>query len=246
MTGILALHGGAEFHPADDAFLRALLHAAAAGRGRRDDPQPLRAVMVTTASARYDPGATAAMGARAIADVADGLGLVVDVTEARAIDRASAADPEIVARIAAADLVHVPGGDPDVVLEVLGGSPALDAIRRAWRRGAAVAGASAGAMAFGRITWTPGGLRAGFGWAGDVLVVPHAAEGRMLEAIHQRSAIGEPRIALLGLAECTGVIGDGSGSWQVAGIGPAWWVPAGTRAAAARRSGETIQISVAA
>ena len=246
MAGLLALHGGAEFQRPDDAFLTALLRATAVGAALAGaDRGPLRVALVTTATAKHDPGATFAIGASALERLARKLGLRVAVEEARAIDAASAADREIASRIARADLVHVPGGDPDVVLDVLGGSAALDAIRSAWRRGAAVAGASAGAMAFGRVTWTPGGMRTGFGWAGDLLVVPHADEARMDDAVRQRASMGEPRVGLLGLAECTGVIRDGNGRWRVEGIGHAWWVPAGGRVATTYGPGERIEVSAA-
>src|SRR6185436_14044427 len=47
---------------------------------------------------------------------------------------------------------YLTGGDPGLVVDVLRDSPVWRAIAAAWRRGAALAGSSAGAMALGE--WT--------------------------------------------------------------------------------------------
>ena len=70
----------------------------------------------------------------------------------RAIDRASVEDPEHVAAIEAADLVYLSGGSPGYLVETLRDSAVWRAIVGVWQRGGALAGSSAGAMAFGE--WT--------------------------------------------------------------------------------------------
>ncbi len=229
--GRLALHGGGEFRD-DGAFLDAVLRAADTGirqeaEGRVD--RPLRIVLLTTAAARHRPGLAFATGAAAFEQVASGAGLDVHLVEARAVDDASAADPMVVARLEAADLIYLPGGDPGVVLDVLVGSEALHAVQRARSRGAVVAGASAGAMAFAGSTWTPDGIRRGFGWLPDLLVLPHASVERVSSAARERRRLmGDERIAILLLDERTGVIedaaapdGGGPRTWRVAGAGSA-------------------------
>jgi len=57
--------------------------------------------------------------------------------------------PRSLAGSPGADLVYLPGGDPDAVVEILAGTLAWRSVQAARSRGAAVAGASAGAMALG-------------------------------------------------------------------------------------------------
>ena len=223
VVGPLALHGGGEF-VRDDAFLSALLEAAARSRAR-SEADPVRVVIVPTAAARHQPALAAATGAAAVERVAAGMGRPVRVTEARVVDDASAADRRCLELLSAADLVYLPGGDPGVVLDVLEGSAALQAIQRARVAGAVVAGASAGAMAFGRRTWTPDGVRDGFGWAGELLVVPHATPDRVAGAPAERfRLLGDESIGVLLLAERTGVIGADRGTWRVVGPGDVHWL----------------------
>lgn len=241
MVGPLALHGGGEF-VRDETFLQALLDVAAASRDRKQG-DPLRVVMVPTAAARHRPGLAAATGAAAVERVAAEARRPVRVQEARVVDEASAADDRLVALLAAADLVYLPGGDPGVVLDVLVGSPALEAITQARVGGAVVAGASAGAMAFGRWTWTPDGVRRGLGWAGELLVLPHATPDRVAGAAGERARLlGDDSLGILLLAERTGVIGSVGGRWGVAGSGDVHWL--GPRATAAVRAvvGDSIRL----
>ena len=67
---------------------------------------------------------------------------------------AAAANPGIVTRLETAHVIHLPGGDPDLLPAVLRGTPAWAAILRAYVAGACVAGASAGAMALAERLWT--------------------------------------------------------------------------------------------
>ncbi|HEY7969059.1 MAG TPA: Type 1 glutamine amidotransferase-like domain-containing protein, partial [Candidatus Limnocylindrales bacterium] len=187
MTGAIGLHGGGEYLAGDEPFLDALLVAAAravaereAGHSAADPPRDeddveghriaatgagpdgssvpvIRIVVLPTAAARGLPDRAATTGVRAFERRAAALGLAARIEVARVLDGASAADRGLVDRIAAADLVHLPGGDPDLIPTILGGTPALEAMHLAWRRGAVLAGASAGAMALADWTWTPHG-----------------------------------------------------------------------------------------
>ena len=58
-------------------------------------------------------------------------------------------DSQLVHSLRSADLVYFTGGHPENITELLDSSPALDALRDASRRGAVIAGSSAGAMALG-------------------------------------------------------------------------------------------------
>lgn len=227
MSGPLALHGGGEFLAGDEPFLRAILELAAGVAIERDGPGAIvRVELLTTAVARHRPEAAFAVGSAAFEQVASSASLrPIAVGHARVVDAASAADPDIVDRLARADLVYLPGGDPGAVVRILGGSAALRAVEEARAQGAVVAGASAGAMAFGEQTWTPDGWVEGFGWAGRLVVVPHAIEARLAAAREEldRQPVGN-NLAIAGLPERAGIIGQ-PGNWTVVGAADAWWWP---------------------
>src|SRR5262245_1723053 len=171
MSGPIGLHGGGEYLPGDEPFLDALLAAGAraarnraaaedldvVGHAKTAQADVVRVVVVPTAAGRGLPDLAASNGVHAFEGRAAGTGLQARVQVARVVDPGSAADPSLVAVLGDADLIHLPGGDPDLVPSVLAASPALEAMRRAWTRGAVVAGASAGAMGLAEWTWTPKG-----------------------------------------------------------------------------------------
>lgn len=237
MIGPLALHGGGEFLTGDEPFLRRLLDLGAERVRARGPATPtVRVELVTTAVARHRPDLTFAVGSAAFERVAAEAGRSLPrlaIHHARVIDAPSAADVDVAERLATADLVYLPGGDPDAVVGILGGTAALRAIAAARARGAVVAGASAGAMALGERTWTPDGWISGFGWAGRLVVVAHATATRVATARGEVDLL--PRggdLAIAGLPERAGLIGGPTG-WAVVGAAGAWWWP--PHAAAPRR-----------
>jgi cyanophycinase len=135
MAGPLALVGGDEFHPGNEAQDRLLLEAA--------DGRP--AYIVATA-ARDAPDAAVGTAQRWFAT------LGASVTELRLRTRSDAQAKAIAEQAAGAGLVYIAGGDPGWVVKVLKGSRVWSAISDAWRGGAALAGSSAGAMAL--CEWT--------------------------------------------------------------------------------------------
>ncbi len=68
-------------------------------------------------------------------------------------DRRDANDATIAALVEGAGLIYLSGGHPAFLAETLRGTLVWDAIVAAWRSGAALAGCSAGAMAFS--SWVP-------------------------------------------------------------------------------------------
>ena len=74
--------------------------------------------------------------------------------------RANATDPELAARIENAAAIWMTGGDQRRITELLLGTPALDALRKAYQGGAGVGGTSAGAAAMSDPMIT-GGVRDG-------------------------------------------------------------------------------------
>ena len=203
----------------------ALVAAGAAARAAAGDLGPLRVVLVPTAAARQRPDLAAAAGRRAFDAAGARAGLAVDVEVAGVLDDRSAADPANVARLEAARVIHLPGGDPDLLPAVLHGTPAWAAILRAHAAGACVAGASAGAMALAERLWTPDGPVDGLGLVPGIAVLPHFDPGG---ATTWRGVVDPSgRLAWLGLDERTLIIGRPGETWTVAGAGRAHVIHAG-------------------
>jgi cyanophycinase len=135
-TGLLALVGGDEFKPGNEQQDRLLLEHRAPGP----------AYVVPTAAARQGPGQAVATAQRWFQT----LGL--EVLELPILKRSDAAAGSNVALAEQGGFFYLTGGDPGLVVDVLRDTPVWRAIEAAWRGGAALAGSSAGAMAFG--DWT--------------------------------------------------------------------------------------------
>ena len=217
MSGPIALHGGAEFTAGDEPFLVALLNAVAV--------RPLRIVIVPTAGARGRPNSVVDFGRRALERVAGDARIDVDIHSALVVDAASANDSVVTSALADANVVYLPGGDPDLIPRIFRDSLAWRLIRDAQERGAAIAGASAGAMALGPLTWTPESLVEGLGIVHGLIVVPHFDTIDLAGYEIQRDALHAMGLGYLGLDERTGVIRDADGTWRVAGAGRAHWGP---------------------
>jgi cyanophycinase len=250
MTGPIGLHGGGEFLSGDEPFLDALIAAAgtsAAGRGDADGSEAVvRIVILPTAAARGRPDRAASMGIVALTNRAKADGYRVQVDVALVVDAASANDEANATLLAAADLIHLPGGDPDLIPAILAGTSALIAIRVARERGAIVAGASAGGMALADWSWTTTGGVRGLGFVAGLALVPHYDDIRRTEWQETLDALAPGGIGYLGLDEQTGAISDGAVNgghrWRVSGSGAAYWFPRGAREPTVARHGETIEI----
>ncbi len=204
MTGWLALHGGGEFQSGSEIGDRRLIVAAGGAEAH--------VVIVPTAAGHDYPQMAARNGVNwfqrlgARADAA----LVVDVK--------SANDSSVAGQLEKATLIYLPGGDPVYLVETLRGSATWDVIVKAYQRGVALGGASAGAMAFGTQMWNPhtGKLMDGLGLV-PVVTLPHFGADRIdrARALQQQLDRGT---RLFGIAERTSAIWDGS-HWNVWGPG---------------------------
>src|SRR5258708_6610027 len=146
--GALALVGSGEYTQAmrdtDNLLLNKLGGSAKA-----------RVVVLPTAAGLEDPSSPdrwARMGVEHFS----GLGAPVQV--AMILNRADAEDKRWRQMLEEADFYYFSGGNPQHVIDTMVGTPAWEIILRRHLAGAALAGCSAGAMAFGG--WTPhlGGL----------------------------------------------------------------------------------------
>jgi cyanophycinase-like exopeptidase len=231
-------------HGAQDADRRPVEAELAA---RWDETPPIRVVILPTAGARGLPERAGANGRAAFERRAAVCDWPVTVEVALVVDASSAADPEITERLREADLIHLPGGDPDLVPRILAGSPALEAIRDASSGGAVLAGASAGAMGLAEWTWTPSGGLRGLGLVPGVAVVPHYDDIRRTawQATLDRLAPGG--LGYLGLDERTGVLRGAGGprtAWRVAGAGAAWWFGRGGGEPLVGRDGDELDLPI--
>jgi cyanophycinase len=213
-TGPIALVGSGEFLPAMTDVDAALL--AATGRQRP------RVVILPTAS--WPDGEDvfrrwASMGSEHFT----ALGAEVEPVLVR--DRFDADDEAHVQAIGEADLVYLSGGKPGHVAASLVGSPVGEALVAAHRRGATIAGCSAGAMALAerhwdfrkrRLFWP---LRWGnaLGLVPGVTVIPHY--DAFPEPMAAMVVLQAPRgLATVGIDEDTAIVGR-DGAWQVQGHG---------------------------
>jgi cyanophycinase-like exopeptidase len=257
--GPIGLHGGGEYLPGDERFIDALLRAAVNGAALRADRlaiergedvtghggemAPIKVVILPTAAARGRPDRAGATGSAAFERRAAAMGMNARVDVALVVDAASADDPAFAALLAGADLIHLSGGDPDVVPGLLDGSAAGLGLRAAFQSGAVIGGASAGAMVLAEWSWTPQGGIHGLGLVRGLAVVPHYDDIRRLEWQVSLDRVAPAGLGYLGLDERTGVISD-EGGWQVAGEGAAHWFAPGSTAPVVARDGERLRLPV--
>ena len=209
-AGPLALVGGDELNPGNEEQDRLLVEAAGGGP----------AYVVATAAGRQRPDAAVANAVRWFA----GLGL--DVEELPATKRSHVTSADNVARARDGRFFYLVGGDPGLVPKTLAGTPVWDAIVDAWRAGAALAGSSAGAMAFGEWTLIRGRMpgddqrqyRPALGLVPGVAVLPHFETFGHRWVESARAAAPRDDVVLLGIDERSAAVWHG-GTWTAYGPG---------------------------
>lgn len=254
--GPIALHGGGEFLPGDERFLDTLLQVAAEtafARLRKESTAApevtdrnfpadgIRITVVPAAASRGLPDRAAAFAVKGFETRARACGHPVRISVARVVDAKSADDPDVIGALASADLVYLPGGDPDLVPALLGPTAAGRALATLHKEGAVIAGASAGAMALADWAWTSEGGMHGLGLVRGLIVVPHYDEVRRMAWQTSLEKVAPPGLGYLGLDERTGVIRS-DGRWQVAGEGAAYWFVPGSSAPVVARHAERLAL----
>ena len=136
------------------------------------------------------------------------------------IDKASANNSEICAELLRAKLIYLLGGFPHYLGQTLQGSSGWDAVLESNRKGAVIAGSSAGAMVMCQFYYDPdtGRLEQGLNLISNALVLPHHASfGKNWAA---RLLAHLPAVTLLGIDERTGMLSEaGAAQWRVLGQG---------------------------
>jgi cyanophycinase len=208
--GPLALVGGDELKPGNEPQDRVLVEAAG------DGP----AFVLATAAGRQRPDIAVANAVRWFAS----LGL--DVRELPATTRTRAKAAANVAAARSGRFFYLVGGDPGLVPRTLAGTPVWDAVVQAWLGGAALAGSSAGAMAFGG--WTlvrerrPGDHRRRYlpalGLVPNVAVLPHFETFGHRWVDGALAAAPNDDVILLGIDERTAAVWR-AGGWSAFGDG---------------------------
>ncbi|MGH9121010.1 MAG: Type 1 glutamine amidotransferase-like domain-containing protein [Acidimicrobiales bacterium] len=203
LPGPLALVGGDEWRPGCtfDAELWE-------GAGR---PEVL---VLPTAAAFEHPQRAADFACRWFATFG------ASVTPVMVISREDARDPHWVEMGGAGKFLYLGGGSPLHLRSVLKDSPMWDALVKAWRAGAVLAGSSAGAMVLGDPMVDPrgGALTVGLGLITKMAVLPHYDTWSEEKARRTVSlATGHLRIAAI--EERTALIRDPDGKWRTAGAG---------------------------
>lgn len=207
MNGTLALVGSGEYLPPMDAVDQFLLSRV---EGER------RVVCLPTA-AGAEGGAVIARWSRMGVAHFTRLGAQAETVEI--IDRATALEEGLAARIRAANFVYLSGGKPDYLYQALRETPAWAAILNVLERGGVVAGCSAGAMIMGaaiprfRLT---GMLQPAFNLLPGAVIAPHFDEFPRLLVNLLKWLIG-PR-ALVGIEGNTALVCADS-EYRVAGAG---------------------------
>lgn len=149
-------------------------------------------------------------------------------------DRDDANDSKIAAQVEGAGLVYLSGGHPAFLAETLRGTLVWEAIVRAWRAGSALAGCSAGAMAFS--SWVPSlrhpreGGTEGLGLLPHLRVIPHfdAFAARIPDMVTRFLIPKDPSVSVLGIDEETAIVG-GPSYWSVKGRSSVWRLDDGGR-----------------
>ena len=203
MAGPVALVGGNEFNPPARELDEWLLKRA----GTKE------VAVIPTAAALQDPDRAVQTSTKHFSSIG---GSVVPVM---VLKRQDAMNAELAETLSGSRFIYLTGGNPRRTVKVLQDSPAWDAIVKAWKGGAVLAGSSAGAMILCGTMLVPRWKEpsTGLGLFPDMMVVPHhdAWIRRIPKVTRSDVARGQK---LFGIDECTGLILEGR-SCRILGAG---------------------------
>ena len=141
-----------------------------------------------------------------------------EVLDIRIRERTDAAESAFIDMLSRSDVIFISGGDQMRLTSILGGSPALDTIRKRYQQGAVIAGTSAGA-ACQSTTMVYGGdatdalrkgavkMSAGFGLMEGVIIDTHFLERGRFSRLMEVGATN-PEFLGVGLGEDAAILFD--------------------------------------
>ena len=205
MPGVLALTGGAEWTAGSEAVDRAILAACAR-------PEVL---VLTTAAAYSRPEQTLANATAWFAS------LEAQVTTTALLQRGDATNASVVERLRDAACIYFSGGSLHHLKSVLQATPAWAAIVEAWRGGAVLAGASAGAMVLGDPMVDPrgGAFTIGLGLIPGLAVLPHADTWSPTK-VHRTLKMASASVTVVSIPERSAILWSSEGGWTALGPHP--------------------------
>ncbi len=215
MNGLIALLGSGEYLAVMDEIDLYLLANCGADKDRKP-----RVVCLPTAAGREGDASVNRWSKMGVEHFTR---LGADVQALPVIDATSANDLNHAAVVEEADLIYFSGGDPRYLYQTMKKSLVWEAAQKAWARGAAYAGCSAGAMILGKEIpdFRTMGMRSipTFGIVPVAFVMPHFDAiplfGKPLVAtLRLRLKDGE---AMIGVDENTAIIGKLNEEWTVMG-----------------------------
>ncbi|MBV6396528.1 MAG: Peptidase E [Anaerolineales bacterium] len=214
MNGLIALLGSGEYLPVMDEVDRYILaHCGANERTPR--------VICLPTAAGQEGEASYGRWMRMGEEHFKRLG--ADVTALAIIDAASANDPQYDALLESADLIYFSGGNPKYLYQTMHGSRAWATAQKAWARGAAYAGCSAGAMILSEripdMSLMGPKTQPAFGIAPATYILPHfdAIPGIWKPVVNALTKRLKENESMLGIDEETALIGTIGGTWAVYG-----------------------------
>ena len=219
-SGPIALVGSGEYLPQMEQIDRQLLDRV----GRTS----ARVVVLPTAAGLEEPASPRRWAQLGIHHFTK---LGVQVEAANILVRENAFDQSWLPLLERADLIYFSGGSPRHVIDTLADSPAWEVIRARHAAGAVLAGCSAGAMAFGRMTLQPRRVWGAASLPSDtwypalnlvpnVVVLPHFDRwmSRMGQPTLSQLAASLPdEVTLVGVDEDTALVKFDCEVWQAMG-----------------------------
>jgi len=211
MTGYLLLEGGAEFGGQMAEPDRRAIELAGG-------PDTLISIIPTAAAPDNNHQRAGNNGVRWFHSLG-----ATHVESLPLIDKASANDRQIAAKVEQSRLIYMLGGFTGYLGETLKDSASWQAMLAAYESGAVLAGSSAGAMVMCQYYFDPGEgqVVSGMGLVPNTCVLPH--HNTFGKGWASRLSKLLPGAVLLGIDEQTGMIDDGEGGrkvgWRVYGKG---------------------------
>jgi cyanophycinase len=203
MNGPLALVGGDEFTPGCDFDAQLIADVGAT-----------EILLLPTGSAYENPDRLVAAAETWFT------GLGVKLRTLDVYTRRDALTAENIAAVSDARMIYLAGASPMHLRSVLKDTPLFEALQEAWRSGAAVLGAGAGAdvLCDPMVDQRGGAYTVGLGLVPGVSVIP-VSNTWSKEKVHRTVALAPTDVVVVELPERTAIVLDDAQGWRCSGVG---------------------------